>query len=56
MSGTTAEKDLKWVGKNVIREDGADKATGMGIFASDMSLPNMLHGKYHRSQEHSKGR
>lgn len=50
MSGTTAEKDLKWVGKNVIREDGADKATGMGLFASDMSLPNMLHGKYHRSK------
>ncbi|MBI2881920.1 MAG: xanthine dehydrogenase family protein molybdopterin-binding subunit [Candidatus Tectomicrobia bacterium] len=43
-------KELKWVGKNVTREDGAEKATGKGIFATDMSLPHMLHGRYSRSK------
>ncbi len=50
MSYTTDAEEMKWVGKNVLREDGADKATGLGVFASDMSFPNMLHGKYLRSK------
>ncbi len=43
-------KALKWVGKSVPREDGAQKATGQGVFATDMHLPGMLYGKYHRSK------
>lgn len=43
-------KELKWVGKNVIREDGAEKATGAGAFTTDMHLPGMLYGKFLRSK------
>ncbi len=50
MSGVAAEKELKWVGKNLDREDGADKATGMGVFVTDMQMPNMLTAKFHRSK------
>ncbi|MBI2880516.1 MAG: molybdopterin-dependent oxidoreductase [Candidatus Tectomicrobia bacterium] len=50
MAGGAGAKELRWVGKSVTREDGVDKATGLGVFASDVYLPNMLHGKYHRSQ------
>ncbi|MFQ5914437.1 MAG: hypothetical protein ACE5JS_14765 [Nitrospinota bacterium] len=47
MSVQTAEvRELEWVGKNLCREDGAEKATGEGIFATDLHLPHMLYGKY----------
>lgn len=37
------------VGKSVQRIDALDKVTGKAIFASDMRLPRMLHGKVLRS-------
>ena len=40
---------FSWVGKSIPREDGAQKATGKGVFATDLNLPGMLYGKYHRS-------
>ena len=42
MSDTVSGPELRAVGKNLEREDGADKATGAGMFATDMQLPNML--------------
>ncbi len=42
--------DHQWVGKNLPREDGPEKATGTGAYVTDMVLPNMLHGKFLRSR------
>lgn len=39
----------QWVGKRVPRIDALIKATGVAKFTSDISLPNMLHGKILRS-------
>jgi CO/xanthine dehydrogenase Mo-binding subunit len=33
------------IGKSVPRIDGVEKATGSAVYASDMSIPGMLHGK-----------
>jgi len=45
-----AVKGHRWVGRNLPREDGAEKATGTGAFVTDIHLPNMLHGKYFRGR------
>lgn len=49
MAGGAGAKELRWVGKSVPREDGVDKATGLGVFASDVCLPNALHGRFRSS-------
>ena len=41
---------LEWVGKSVVRKDGAGKVTGETKFFSDMSFPNMLFAKAARSR------
>jgi CO/xanthine dehydrogenase Mo-binding subunit len=43
-------KDFRWVGKNIPREDGPEKATGTGVFTTDMNFPRMLHGKFCRGK------
>lgn len=40
---------LRIVGTTPIRADGLDKVTGHAMFADDISLPGMLHGKVLRS-------
>ncbi len=40
---------MTYVGKSIPRNDGFDKATGLGIFTQDVALPNMLFGKVLRS-------
>jgi CO/xanthine dehydrogenase Mo-binding subunit len=42
-------KELKWVGKRIIRPDGVDKVTGRANFGADLSLPGMLTGAILRS-------
>jgi CO/xanthine dehydrogenase Mo-binding subunit len=37
------------LGRRPIRHDGADKVTGKAIYAADVQLPNMAHGKIVRS-------
>ena len=37
--------DNKWIGKQTIRPDGADKVTGRAAFGADHSLPGMLWDK-----------
>ena len=37
------------IGKNIPRTDGRAKATGQAIYADDIKLPGMLHGKLLRS-------
>jgi len=36
--------DLRWVGKNRIRSDGAEKVMCKANFGADIQLPNMLDG------------
>ncbi|MDR0239606.1 MAG: molybdopterin-dependent oxidoreductase, partial [Deltaproteobacteria bacterium] len=43
------ECKFKYVGRSIPRRDGVDKVTGRGLFASDISLPGMLHAKVLRS-------
>ena len=40
---------MKYVGQNMPRNDGFDKATGRGTFTADIHLPRMLYGKVLRS-------
>jgi xanthine dehydrogenase molybdenum-binding subunit len=40
---------MKYVGQDIPRNDGIDKATGRGIFTADITLPRMLYGKMLRS-------
>lgn len=40
---------MKYVGKSVPRNDGFDKATGLGQFTVDVTMPRMLYGKVLRS-------
>ncbi len=42
-------KEFSVVGKSVPRSDARAKATGTAIYADDMKLPGMLHGKLLRS-------
>ena len=37
------------MGTRPVRHDGADKVTGKAIYAADVQLPNMAHGKIVRS-------
>ena len=37
------------LGQRPVRHDGADKVTGKAIYAADVQLPNMAHGKIVRS-------
>lgn len=39
----------KYVGKNIPRLDGYDKATGRGLYTADIYLPHMLHAAVLRS-------
>ena len=39
----------KYVGKDIPRNDGYDKATGRGLFTHDIFLPHMLYAKVLRS-------
>ncbi|MGC8642142.1 MAG: xanthine dehydrogenase family protein molybdopterin-binding subunit, partial [Isosphaeraceae bacterium] len=43
------KKDYAVLGQRPVRHDGADKVTGRAIYAADIQLPNMAHGKYVRS-------
>lgn len=40
---------MKYVGKSIPRNDGYDKATGLGQFTVDVTMPRMLHAKVLRS-------
>ena len=40
---------MKYVGKNIPRNDGFDKATGLGQFTMDVSMPHMLYARVLRS-------
>jgi len=40
---------MKYVGKSIPRNDGFDKATGLGRFTVDVTMPRMLYGKVLRS-------
>ncbi len=42
-------KEFRVLGKKTIRKDGVAKVTGREMFASDMSLPNMLYGRVLKS-------
>ncbi len=44
------EQELKVLGKPVIRVDGLEKVSGRAVYAYDMELPRMLHGKICRSR------
>ena len=43
------EMSNKWIGKNTIRPDGAEKVTGRAEYAADTTMPGMLWGKILRS-------
>ena len=40
---------MKFFGKNIARNDGFDKATGLGQFTMDVSMPHMLYARVLRS-------
>ena len=40
---------MKYVGKNIPRNDGFDKATGLGQFTMDVSMPHMLYARVLRT-------
>src|SRR5205814_2277214 len=42
-------KDFQVLGTRPVRHDGADKVTGKAVYAADVNLPNMAHGKVVRS-------
>jgi xanthine dehydrogenase molybdenum-binding subunit len=44
-----SEKPYRILGKRTIRKDGVAKVTGREIFASDITLPNMLYGRIFKS-------
>jgi len=46
---TADREELSVVGRNWTRLDGVDKVSGASIFADDVRLPGMLHGKIVRS-------
>ncbi|MSQ32160.1 MAG: xanthine dehydrogenase family protein molybdopterin-binding subunit [Dehalococcoidia bacterium] len=49
MTTTKDAHKSKLIGTSPVRPDGAGKVTGEAIFAADVSLPGMLHGKILRS-------
>ena len=48
-SGFNPNQNLKIVGTNPNKQDGADKVTGKAKFGADAFLPGMLFGKILRS-------
>ena len=34
----------KWIGKNTVRPDGAEKVTGRAQYSSDTTMPGMVWG------------
>jgi CO/xanthine dehydrogenase Mo-binding subunit len=42
-------KEYRVLGQRPIRHDGADKVTGKALYAADLALPNLAHGKIVRS-------
>ena len=40
------EMSNKWIGKNTIRPDGAEKVTGRAEYAADTTMPGMIWGKF----------
>src|SRR5690242_5068861 len=44
--GTT---DYQVLGRRPVRHDGADKVTGKAVYAADVQLPNLAHGRMVRS-------
>ena len=43
------EINNKWIGKNTVRPDGAEKVTGRAQYSSDTSMPGMIWGHVLRS-------
>ena len=39
----------KWIGKNTVRPDGAEKVTGRAQYSSDTTMPGMVWGHVLRS-------
>ena len=39
----------KWIGKNTVRPDGAEKVTGRAQYSSDTTMPGMIWGHVLRS-------
>ena len=48
-TGTSEDKQFKWVGTRQTRPDGTDKVTGRAKYGADHNVANMLHGKVLRS-------
>jgi 4-hydroxybenzoyl-CoA reductase subunit alpha len=46
-----AAQDFKVLGRRLARVDGVAKATGRAVYADDITLPGMLHGKILRATE-----
>lgn len=46
----TTEKELKFVGKSVLRKEGIDKVTGRAQYIDDVKTPGALYGKTLRSK------
>jgi CO/xanthine dehydrogenase Mo-binding subunit len=43
------EVSNKWIGKNTVRPDGAEKVTGRAQYSSDTTMPGMIWGHVLRS-------
>ena len=43
------EMNNKWIGKNTVRPDGAEKVTGRAEYGADTSMPGMIWGSVLRS-------
>jgi len=50
MASLSDKTDYTFVGKNVLRKEGADKLTGRARYVDDITLPGLLYGKTVRSQ------
>ena len=48
-NATVRPQKLEWIGRSVVRKDGAGKVSGETKFFSDMSFPKMLFAKAARS-------
>lgn len=49
MTQVLLEEEKSWVGKPIPTVDGVEKVTGRGVYAYDLSFPNMLYAKVKRS-------
>ncbi|MFO0907375.1 MAG: xanthine dehydrogenase family protein molybdopterin-binding subunit [Isosphaeraceae bacterium] len=43
------QTDYRVLGRRPVRHDGADKVTGKAVYAADLQLPGLVHGKLLRS-------